>query len=306
MQKREKEVTYKSALIRVLIFFLLTAGCIVFALLCLNETRLAFFVKYKTQSVFLVCLILALLCALSLWSVYTAKTTLIKALLSVYSFILFCLVLLYILKKTGFFIIIQDEKAFQAYLERFGILMPILYIILQYLQVVILPIPSIVSTVAGVALFGAFYAMLYSLIGIILGSVTAFFIGKKLGYKAVAWLLGEDTLFKWQKKLKGKDNFILTAMFLLPFFPDDILCFLAGLSSMSVRYFIVMIILTRFIGIFATCYSIDFIPLTTWWGALAWGVIFAVIIVAFYVLYKNMDKLQSWYSKLFKKSKKNK
>ena len=306
MQKRKDVIKDKSALIRVLIFFLLTAGSVVFSLLCLNLTKVSFFVKRKTLSTVFICLFFSLLCAVSLWTVYKEKTTFTKSLISVYAFILFCLGLLFVLQKTGFFVIVQDEQAFQAFLERFGIWMPILYILLQYLQVVILPIPSIVSTLAGVALFGAFYAMVYSLIGIILGSLTAFFIGKKLGFKAVAWLVGEDTLFKWQKKLKGKDNFILTAMFLLPLFPDDILCFLAGLSSMSVKYFIVMIILTRLIGIFATCYSIDFIPCNTWWGLLAWGVIFVVIALTFYLVYKNMEKLQAWYSKLYKKSKKNK
>ena len=110
-----------------------------------------------------------------------------------------------------------------------------------------MPIPSVVSTLAGVALFGAFKTIVYSLIGIILGSITAFFIGRKLGNKAVSWMIGQEELNKWQKRLKGKDNFILTVMFLLPMFHDDVLCFIAGLSSLSNKYFFIMIVLSRMV-----------------------------------------------------------
>ena len=172
--------------------------------------------------------------------------------------------------------------------------MPILYIVLQYLQVILLPIPTVVSTVAGLALFGPFKTIIFSLIGIILGSITAFFIGRKLGYKAVAWIVGKETLDKWQKKLKGKDNLILTIMFMLPLFPDDVLCFIAGLSSMSNRYFVIMIILARAVGITGTCYSFDFIPFNTWWGLLIWGVFLSAIVIAFILVYRNMDKIQKF------------
>ena len=294
----------KSVIFRVLTFFLLTAACIVFAILCLDQTLRPVFQRRKILFSILAAVFFLLLYALSVWSAVKQKSTFTKSILSVYAFFLFCLVLVFVLQKTGFFRIIQDEATFQKYLERAGIWMPLLYIFLQYLQVVVLPIPGIVSTAAGVALFGAFHAMLYSIIGIILGSLTAFFIGRKLGYKAAAWLVGEESLTKWQKRLKGKDNFILTAMFLLPLFPDDILCFLAGLSSMTTRYFIGMIILTRLVSISATCYSVNFIPFNTWWGLLAWGILFVLVAVGFWLVYKNIEKLQTWYSRIFKRKNK--
>ena len=179
--------------------------------------------------------------------------------------------------------------------------MPILYIILQYLQVVILPIPSVVSTLAGVALFGAFKTVIYSLVGIIFGSFTAFFIGRKLGYRAVAWIVGRDKLSLWRKKLKGKDNFFLTVMFLLPFFPDDILCFIAGLASMSFKYFAGVIGISRILIVSATCYSIDIIPYNTWWGLLIWSILIIGIALAFFWIYKNMNRIQNFFNECFKK-----
>ena len=299
-EEQAEEKHKKSVLLWLFVFFILTVACIVFSVLCIYGTENAFFVKNAWWLTVVASVLLSALCGVSVWFILSKKEVLYKTVLSVYIFLLFCLILCFILQKTGFFAVIKDADSLQAYLQTAGRWMPIMYIALQYLQVVILPIPSIVSTVAGVALFGAFRTMIYSLIGILLGSLTAFVIGRKLGHKAVVWLVGEESLEKWQKKLKGKDNLILTLMFMLPLFPDDILCFLAGLSSMSFLYFIVMILIARILAVSATCYSFDFIPFNTWWGLLIWGVIIAAIVTAFVLIYKNLDKIQNWLSKRFK------
>ena len=106
-----------------------------------------------------------------------------------------------------------------------------------------------------------------------------------------------------QKKLKKKDNVVLTLAFLLPFFPDDVLCFLAGLSSMSTRYFLTVIFIARVLGITGTCYSIDFIPFTTWWGIAIWACFFLIIVLAFVIAYKKMDVIQKWLKRITKKDK---
>ena len=144
------------------------------------------------------------------------------------------------------------------------------------------------------------------MIGILAGSFTGFVIGRKLGYKAVAWLVGEEDLKRWLQKVKGKDNLALTLMFILPLFPDDVLCFISGLSTMSFRYFSLMVIISRGVGILATCYSFELIPFNTWWGLSIWVAIFLVGIIVFIILYKNLDKINGWLKrkKIFKNSKK--
>ena len=143
--------------------------------------------------------------------------------------------------------------------------------------------------------------MLLSLLGIIPASVVAFFVGRKLGDKAVCWIVGEETLKAWQEKLKGKDNLFLTAMFLLPMFPDDVLCFVAGLSTMSTKYFLTIISISRLLIVFATCFSFQIIPINTWWGLLLWGLIILVVGVVFFLIYKHKDTVQdiieSWKEK---------
>ena len=283
-----------------------TMASIIFSILCLFHSKLSFIQNNRAMLTVVAVGLLFCLCGVLIWSILMGKNTLSKTLFSAYFFIVFCLALIFILQKTDFFSVVSSAEELQLYLKRAGVWMPILYILLQFLQVVVLPIPSLVSTVAGVALFGAFWSMVYSLAGILLGSIVAFFIGRKLGNKAVAWMVGEETLKKWQRKLKGKDNLFLTLMFVLPFFPDDILCFLAGLSTMTTKYFLIVVLLARFIGIFATCYSIDFIPFTTWWGISLWVVFAVAIIVTFVYVYNNMEKLQRFFKQMQQKPRKKK
>ena len=163
--------------------------------------------------------------------------------------------------------------------------------------------PGSVAVAVGVAMFGPLMCAIYSFIGIVTGSIVAFVIGRWIGYKAVCWIVGKESLDKWLKKLKGKDYLILSLMFLLPLFPDDILCFVAGLSSMTWGFFLVMITVTRAISIFSTAYSFELIPFTTWWGILIWGVLLALVVFAFYLVCRYYEKIDNFLKTKFKKKK---
>ena len=201
---------------------------------------------------------------------------------------------------TGIIKKITSIEALRDYISEFGNMAVFLFILFSFLQVIILPVPGSVTVAAGVALFGPLKCSIFSFIGITLGSIVAFAIGRVVGEKAVRWIVGEETLKKWLQKLKGKDYLILSIMFLLPLFPDDVLCFVAGLSSMTWTYFIVMIVITRVTSILATSYSVGLIPLTTWWGIMIWAVILALVVAAFWLVLKYSDKIDEFIKQKFK------
>ena len=89
-------------------------------------------------------------------------------------------------------------------------------------------------------------------------------------------------------------------MFLLPLFPDDVLCFVAGLSSMTWGFFIVMITVTRVISIFSTAYSFELIPFTTWWGILIWVTLLALVVLAFWLVCKYYERIDKFLKSKFK------
>ena len=197
---------------------------------------------------------------------------------------------------TGFIKDMTSIGALREYIESSGNWAVWVFILFQFLQVVILPIPSTVTVMAGVALFGPLKCSIFSFIGIFIGSVLAFGIGRWLGYKVVSWIVGKEDLDKWLKKIKGKDYLILSIMFLLPLFPDDVLCFIAGLSSMTWGYFLVMIFVTRALSITLSAYSFDTIPFTTWWGILCWALIISAVVALFWLVCKYSDKID-WFIK---------
>lgn len=285
-------------------FFLLlsfTIIAVIFEILCFGQLKQGILYSFKQYLLPIAIFLTVGAFALSFFFYFKRKDEFYKFSISLFILLCFTLIVLFIMQKSGFFAVVESPEKFAEYLEKSGNWMPIAYIVLQFLQVLILPIPSFVSTAAGVALFGGLPTLFYSYCAIVPASIIAFFFGRKLGRKAVAWMIGENTLVKWQTKLKGKDNLILTTMFLLPLFPDDILCFVAGLSSMSNKYFVVMILICRLVNLTGTTFSINFIPFTTWWGILLWILLGIVFTVLFVYIYRKTDEIESFFKKCFKK-----
>ena len=285
----------------ILSLFFMAAICIALEILSIYFAKLPLIKRYATVFVFSCIFITISLLGVAVWGILLGKERVYKGLFSAFIVLIVFLAILFLIIKTDFIAILQTPELYQKFLEKTGAWMPILYILLQLLQVVLLPIPSVVSTLAGVALFGALKATIFSFTGIFIGSFLGFFIGRKFGGKAVAWLVGEEELKKWLKKLKGKDLLILTIMFILPLFPDDILCFIAGLSTMSCAYFLIMCAISRLIGITATCYSFEFIPFNTWWGIAVWAIIFTAFLFIFFVVYKNIDTIYQFLKRITRK-----
>ena len=234
------------------------------------------------------------------------KQTLFKLVLCTLVFLDICAVVYFVLCATDTITKISSVDGLREYISQAGSAAAIIFIIFSFLQVVLLPIPGSVAVAVGVAMFGPLKCAIYSFIGILLGSIAAFALGRWIGYKAVCWIVGKDTIDKWLKKLKGKDYLILSLMFLLPLFPDDVLCFVAGLSSMTWPYFLIMITLTRAISVFSTAYSFDLIPLTTWWGILIWAVIISSVVASFYLVLKFSDQIDRFIKSKFKIKRKSK
>mgnify|MGYP000832850344 FL=1 len=70
----------------------------------------------------------------------------------------------------------------EAYIGRFGIWSPFVFIIYQIMQIVVIPfIPGGVTTTAGVVMFGPVEGLILNYIGICLGSIAAFALAKRYG-----------------------------------------------------------------------------------------------------------------------------
>lgn len=213
----------------------------------------------------------------------------------------------YIILKYNLISKFDSAEKIQAFLAKYGAYAGIIYILIQFLQVTIIPIPAAITTVAGVALFGFWQTFLYSIIGIMCGSMFAFFLGRRFGVKLIIWLCGQSVYEKYTKLTKGKDKIVLTMMFLFPFFPDDLLCIAAGITDMKYWEFFVIMLFTRPINILimeGAFKGISSIPLTGYgipiWIALIGGTL-AIVAIAFKYSKNIEDMLMKFFDKISSK-----
>jgi uncharacterized membrane protein YdjX (TVP38/TMEM64 family) len=146
--------------------------------------------------------------------------------------------------KTGLF---SSEETFRKFIESFGIWASIIFILIQVIQVIIPILPGAVGCVAGIIIFGPLIGFLYNYIGICIGSILAFMLSKRYGKPLVKGIIGERSYEKyigWINRVKKFDTMFALAIF-FPVAPDDLLCYIAGLTKMNLRKFTAIILLGK-------------------------------------------------------------
>ena len=225
------------------------------------------------------------------------KKSLIRLSLSLLIIGLVVLGIYFIFRHFGFTDI--SRESLQDYIGSFGPLGPIIFILATFLQVTIIPIPSTVTVLGGNYLFGPLLSFLYSYIGLILGSLFAFFLGRKFGKPYLNWIAGDkEKVDMWFKRMKGKEKVFLFFAFLFPAFPDDLLCSVAGVTTLSYPAFLLMMLLTRATSVGATLLFVsgEFIPYEGW-GLWVIGILIALGILCFILCLIFSDKLYMLFDK---------
>ena len=196
-----------------------------------------------------------------------------------------------------------SREELQAFIEGTGAVAPLVFIAVSFAQVTLIPIPGAVTILAGSFIFGFWECFLYSYIGMMVGSVVSFALGRLIGRPYVNWVAGgKEQADEWIKKLKGRETVFLFFAFLLPFFPDDILCAIAGALPFRWIMFIIMQVITRATSIGATMIfmSGEIIPFYGW-GLIVLGAVAIIAIVAFIISIKYAEKLNLFFDNIISK-----
>ncbi|AWI05412.1 TVP38/TMEM64 family protein [Clostridium drakei] len=141
----------------------------------------------------------------------------------------------------------SSQSAFENYIRQFGVFAPIALIVIQLLQVIFPVIPSILGSIVGVALFGSLKSFIFNYIGVTIGSIISFLLARKYGASFVKKIITEEKYEKYIGKFQGGKGYTIILVFtlLIPLAPDDILCYLSGLSKMSFKKFMWIIIFVK-------------------------------------------------------------
>ena len=206
---------------------------------------------------------------------------------------------------TGLLEHFSSKEAAQAWFESFGAWAWVIFFLIELAQVLIIPVPAQITTVAGVCMLRPWKAFLISEVAIISGSLIAFALGKIFGDKIAYKIAKKETVEKYKNILTRKGILLLPIMFLFPLFPDDLLCFLAGSTAMSWSYFIFVTLITRTIVIACTCFFLSgsIVPFSGW-GIPVWIVIVIALATACIFLFKYQEKITDWIIEKFGKKTK--
>lgn len=155
--------------------------------------------------------------------------------------------------RTGFLEAATSLESLQAYIEQSAPYSHITFFVVQLSSVILAPIPSNITAAAGAVVFGLMPSFLLTAGAVLLGSVLVFYLSRRLGRGFADRFVSRRVSARYLEVIRTKQDTFLALAFLFPFFPDDLICILAGLTDMPLRRFFVIALLTRPWGLLVAC-----------------------------------------------------
>lgn len=213
-------------------------------------------------------------------------------------------ILYFVGRSRGWLSMFDSIEQLRNFISGYGMWAPLVFFFLQVLQVILAPIPGSITTLFGGVFFGFWKAMFISVAAIFTGSIILFIFAKYLGRPLVTRLIGEKRVEKYMKNLSARQFWVLFMMFLMPFFPDDVLCLVAGLTAIKLPGFALMVFVTRPWGLVFSAMVGSGVLNVPVWGWVILGLLSAALL---YISIRYPDKLEEWMNdrviSLFKKKK---
>ncbi|MDK1029459.1 MAG: TVP38/TMEM64 family protein [Anaerolineae bacterium] len=147
---------------------------------------------------------------------------------------------------------IQDQEAVSTYLEGYGKFGPVILFILLIAQVFVAIIPGHVLMVTAGYVYGTL-GLFVTITSTILGSQIAFLVARHFGRSLIFRIAPPKIINRWDGAARNQGILFYFFSFVLPIFPSDLMCYVAGLSTISPRRFFVANLLGRiFTAVFVT------------------------------------------------------
>lgn len=155
----------------------------------------------------------------------------------------------------------RDPSRVREWIAGFGFWAPLVSIALSTAQVLLAPVPGQIIGVANGYLYGVWLGTLYSLLGLLIGTALAMWLARQFGRPLVERLVKREHLERWDRITMRQGPWFFFLIFLIPGLPDDLVCFLIGLSPLPLPHMVLLALLGRLPGVLVSC----------WVGAYATG-----------------------------------
>jgi uncharacterized membrane protein YdjX (TVP38/TMEM64 family) len=180
--------------------------------------------------------------------------------------------------------VFQDQGHIEVWLSRWGALAPVGLVALQAAQVILAPIPGQVLGLASGYLFGPVAGTLYSLLGTGIGSLIAFALARRYGRPLVERSVSPSRLARFDAGARRRGLLFFVLIFLLPFLPDDLACFAAGLTRIPIAALMLAALAGRAPGLLVSAWlgaRAGALSANQWAALVAASMVLAALFVAY-------------------------
>ena len=142
--------------------------------------------------------------------------------------------------------LLNDSDLLLKRIKSYGLIAPLIFLLIQIVQVVFPVIPGGASCLVGVLAFGPIEGFIYNYVGLTLGSIVSFFLSRNFGLPLINKLFQKETVDKYLKYIRTKkfEKVFFWGIF-LPGAPDDLLCYIAGISGLTFLRFLFIILIGK-------------------------------------------------------------
>jgi uncharacterized membrane protein YdjX (TVP38/TMEM64 family) len=148
----------------------------------------------------------------------------------------------------------RDKQFLKETVTAWGWAAPGVFIAIQALQVIVSPFPGEITGPVGGALFGTWWALVYSTIGLTVGTLACFAVGRKWGEPLVRPWLSDHNWNRLNFVIEAEGAIICFILYLIPGFPKDIISYLFGISPMPFWLFAIVSTVGRLPGTWISSY----------------------------------------------------
>jgi uncharacterized membrane protein YdjX (TVP38/TMEM64 family) len=143
-----------------------------------------------------------------------------------------------------------DQNKLIEFINSFHPYDDFIFIVFQIFQVLIVgTIPGEISEFIGGYIYGPVLGTIYSAIGLCIGSWLAFALARVYGLPFVRRIVRPSIMEKYDYLMEHQGRHISFFLFMIPGFPKAALCYIVGLSRMTIWTFIAVSTPGRLLGI---------------------------------------------------------
>ncbi|MFH1788651.1 MAG: TVP38/TMEM64 family protein [Candidatus Altiarchaeota archaeon] len=181
-----------------------------------------------------------------------------------------------------------DHEAIKATVASYGSLGPIVLIVFHIVQTIIFFLPGPFISIAGGYLFGVWWGTIYNIIGSTIGSMSLFFIARRVGQHAFKKWMDEREYMHIEASIDKRGLWTIFFARFIPVFPNDVVTIAAGVSPIKTRDFFIV----SFIGYIPTLYIENLFGDQLSRGITAETIVLSALLVLLGVIYLARNKIK--------------